>query len=177
MQRGNREDSAGDLHKSHIAALLLWSIAVLQPQAKAQAASGLDDRVDGVHWEFMAGPYVHHWRKNEEHRSAFLIALERHGGDSTLWAAALFRNSFGQPSAYAYYGREWPNFLGHPKLYFKLTGGIIYGYVGEHRLPLSFRGFAPAIIPIVGWKLTEHDKLQVVVLAHAGVMFSYSRRF
>ena len=42
---------------------------------------------------------------------------------AVIWGFSAFRNSFGQPSAYAYYGYSWDNLFGHPWLYAKLSGG------------------------------------------------------
>jgi hypothetical protein len=128
------------------------------------------------------GPYVYHRQDNPDYRHVYLIGLERHAGDSSdaaIWGGALFSNSYGQPSAYVFYGRQWSDLFGQPRLYLKLTGGIIYGYVGEHKngLPINFHGFGPAIIPVLGWKLTRRDKFELVVLGTAGLMFAYNREF
>jgi hypothetical protein len=54
---------------------------------------------------------------------------------------------------------------------FKLTGGLIHGYTGEYEDKLSYNhnGWAPVLIPSLGWK---RDKLGVdlAVLGNAGVM-------
>ena len=60
-----------------------------------------------------------------------------------------------------------------------VAGGILYGYVGKYqnKVPLNEHGFSPAIIPSLGYKLTEHDSVQVKLLGTAGIMFSYGRQF
>jgi hypothetical protein len=44
-------------------------------------------------------------------------------------------------------------------------------------VPLNYKGFNPAIIPSLGYKLTKHDSVQVKFLGSAGLMFSYGRQF
>jgi hypothetical protein len=55
----------------------------------------------------------------------------------------------------------------------------MYGYVDpyENKVPLNYKGFNPAIIPAVGYKLTPHDSVQVKFLGTAALMFSYGRQF
>ncbi|MET3918470.1 hypothetical protein ABID97_005301 [Variovorax sp. OAS795] len=130
-------------------------------------------------WELVVAPFTHHWRKDSEHRHVVLLGLERIESNGSTMGGALFRNSFGQLSAYAYYGHEWDALMGAESLYFKLSGGIIYGYRGRYKdkVPLNVGGFSPAIIPAIGWRFTPKDAIQAAVLGKAGVTFSYDRRF
>ncbi len=153
----------------------------LPPEAPAPAeptpalAQGLKPQA----WTFTVGPYVHHWSKNPEHRTAFVFAVEKHVDERRLIGLSLFRNSFGQPSAYAYGGYHWHNFLGEPRLTAKVTAGIIYGYTGKYadKVPLNWNGFSPGLIPSLGIKLTEHDALHVMLLGGAGYILGYSHTF
>jgi len=144
----------------------------------AYAATPSDTTAEGS-WELVVAPFTHHWRKDAEHRPVVLLGLERIASDGSTVGGALFRNSFGQLSAYAYYGHEWNDLLGSDSLYFKLSGGIIYGYRGrfKDKVPFNVGGFSPAIIPAIGWRLTPRDAIQAAVLGKAGVTFSYNRRF
>ena len=130
-------------------------------------------------WELVVAPFTHHWHKDAEHRRVVLLGLERIAPDGSAVGGALFSNSFGQASAYVYYGHEWNALLGTDSLYFKLSGGIIYGYRGrfKDKVPFNVGGFSPAIIPAIGWRLTPRDAIQAAVLGRAGVTFSYNRRF
>jgi hypothetical protein len=78
-----------------------------------------------------------------------------------------------------YAGQQYNELMGNPKLFVKVTAGILYGYVGKYqnKVPLNHNGFSPAIIPSIGYRLSEHDSLQVKVLGNAGLMFSYGRSF
>jgi hypothetical protein len=144
----------------------------------ACAASSAEPVADAS-WELVVAPFTHHWHMDAEHRHVVLLGLERIASDGSAIGGALFSNSFGQLSAYAYYGHEWDELLGTDSLYFKLSGGIIYGYRGrfKNKVPLNVGGFSPAIIPAIGWRLTPRDAIQAAVLGKAGVTFSYNRRF
>ena len=92
--------------------------------------------------------------------------------DRHLLGISLFNNSFGQFSQYYYYGYKWQLPFISESVYFRLTGGLIYGYVGQYKdkLALNYGGWAPVIIPSVGWK-RERLGFDVVVLGDAGLMF------
>ncbi|MEY4419593.1 MAG: hypothetical protein RLZZ498_189 [Pseudomonadota bacterium] len=130
-------------------------------------------------WALTLAPYAHHWRFNPEHRPVFLGALERQVPGDRFCGLALFRNSFGQPAAYAYVGQQWNHLMGHPELFVKLSAGFIYGYKGKYqnKIPFNEYGIAPVIIPSVGYALSKDDSLQVMVLGTAGLLFSYGRAF
>ena len=158
-------------------ATLAGTICVAAPFAAAQQtappAAGNEAR-----WELVLAPHTQHLHGGD-HRYVFLVGLERYRPSGSLWGAAAFRNSFGQPSVYAYYGYVWDNLFHQRGLYFKLTGGALYGYRGkyEDKVPFNHGGFAPAIIPGFGWRLTDRDAVQIVLLGTSALMFSYNRRF
>ena len=86
---------------------------------------------------------------------------------------SLFRNSFGQPSAYAFVGKSWPGIVSsYPKFYASVTAGVMYGYVGKYKnkVPLNVGGFSPALIPAVGYQLTPRSSLEVQILGTAAFM-------
>lgn len=146
------------------------------PVANAQDAN-LSEPFDG--WELTLSPYSYHFNRNQEYKHVVLVGLERHYSSNWLWGGALFSNSFGQPSGTVYFGYQWDKLFGVEPLYFKLVGGIMYGYVDEYedKVPLNHNGFSPIILPGLGWRLTPKDALQVIVLGGNGFMFSYNRRF
>lgn len=129
--------------------------------------------------ELTFSPYTIHWSSNPEHKPVVLVALDEQLPGGRLCGISLFSNSFGQPSTYVYAGQQFNRLLGQPGLFLKVTAGILYGYVGQYqnKVPLNRHGFSPAIIPSLGYQLTEHDSVQVQLLGTAGVMFSYGRRF
>ena len=105
--------------------------------------------------------------------------MDSHVPGDRFCGLALFRNSFGQPSAYAYVGKQWSGLMGNPQLFAKVSAGLIYGYKGkyQHKIPFNDYGIAPAIIPAVGYAFNREDSVQVMVLGTAGLLFSYGHRF
>ena len=169
-----------------VASALLIAVAPASAQGTdvqampLQASVSSSDANERYHWELSVSPYTLHWKHDPDHRRVGLIGIERHDtADNSLWGFSVFPNSFGQPSAYAYYGHQWNGIAGHDPLYFKLSGGIIYGYKGEYadKVPFNHKGFAPVLIPAVGYRFTPRDAVQAAVLGTAGEMFSYNRKF
>jgi hypothetical protein len=129
--------------------------------------------------ELTFSPYTHHWSNNPEHKQVVLVAVDEQLPGDRLCGVSFFSNSFGQPSVYVYAGQQFNHLLGVPQLFAKVTAGLMYGYVApyENKVPLNYKGFNPAIIPAVGYKLTPHDSVQMKFLGNAALMFSYGRQF
>lgn len=130
-------------------------------------------------WRLEMSPYTHHFRFNEEHKAVWAIGLEREAADQALYGFTAFSNSFGQPSAYAYYGRVYRNVWGlSESLYLKLSIGLIYGYKVPYddKVPLNYNGFSPVIIPAVGWHLDKSWNVQINFLGTAAVMLMVSKK-
>lgn len=175
----------------HLPSLALIGFVALQtlhaPQAFAQSSltrSGSDGghvgSVDSADkWELTISPFAYHWTHSPEHRSVYLIGVERHLPDNWLWGTGFFSNSFGQPSVYAYYGYRWDNLFDQPALYAKLTVGLMYGYVGEYKnkVPLNHGGFSPLVIPALGYRITKQDSVQIAPLGTAALLFTYNHVF
>ncbi len=150
-----------------------------QPCPRALAESNAPAPARDKQWDLTLAPYAYHWTHNPEHRPVFLGAIERHVNGDRFCGLALFRNSFGQPSAYIYVGQQWNHLLGNPQLFAKVSAGLIYGYKGkyQHKIPFNDYGIAPAIIPSLGYSFTRNDSAQVMVLGTAGLLFSYGHSF
>lgn len=136
------------------------------------------DAKDG--YTVFASPYTHHWSDENasQHQQVLAASVSRRLPNDRFCGFSLFRNSFGQPSAYAFTGWSW-NQLFQTPLYLNVTAGIIYGYVGEHRekVPLNVNGFSPVVIPSLGYQLTPQLGVEVQILGTAAVMFGASWRF
>ena len=130
-------------------------------------------------WDLTLSPYTHHWSHNPDHKPVVLVALDRHLKGGRFCGIALFSNSFGQESAYFYVGQQWDGLFGNPKLFTKLSGGLIYGYRDQFKdkVPFNKYGVSPVIIPSLGYAITAQDAAQVYVLGTAGLLFAYSRSF
>lgn len=173
-----------------IAALLIMG---LSPGVNAQDAApdarddAPENSANGSYWKIHVAPYALHFNPSSEHKHVYLLGIERGQpgapswtrADETVWGLSAFNNSFGQPSAYAYYGYRWNNLFGHQALFFKLSGGLLYGYKKpyENKVPFNNNGFSPGLIPTVGYQLTPNDSVQVGALGTAGLIFMYGRQF
>jgi hypothetical protein len=129
-------------------------------------------------WELIIGPFAYHWSNEDAHTHVYLLGIEREEANNFMWGFSAFQNSFGEPSAYAYYGYTWNN-LWDTHFYAKLSGGIIYGYKDQYanKVPFNHDGFGLGIIPALGYRLTPNDALQIGVLGTAALIFTYNRRF
>lgn len=114
-----------------------------------------------------------HWEDDDEYRGTpYLGGLEAAHQNRQLVGISLFNNSYSQFCQYFYYGYNFPLTYISESLHLKLTGGLIHGYVdeSEDKLSLSADGWAPVIIPSLGWK-RDRVGLDIAVLGDAGVMF------
>ena len=162
-----------------VATAALAGLASLPVRAQEPPAESTQSVVKEGSWELVIGPFALHWSNEDKHSNVVLLGIEREQADGYIWGLSVFRNSFAQPSAYAYYGYRWNELFGVPALYFKLSGGIIYGYKGEYedKVPFNHNGFGLGIIPAVGYRLTPKDAVQVGALGTAGLIFTYNRKF
>ena len=130
-------------------------------------------------WDLTLSPYTYHWSQNPEHRPVKLVALDSHVAGGRFCGMAVFTNSFGQASTYVYVGKQWNGILGTPKLFSKVSAGLLGGCRGKYKdkIPYNSSGIAPAIIPSLGYAITPKDSAQVFVLGNAGLLFAYGRSF
>ena len=131
-------------------------------------------------YELFASPYTHHWSHDTDHRPVVALAVNRHLASDRFCGLSLFRNSFGQPSAYLYAGKRWNEpIAGWPQLYAQVSAGVIYGYVGRYKnkVPGNVAGFSPAIVPAVGYRFTHKLGAEVQILGTAAVMFGLTWRY
>lgn len=127
------------------------------------------------------GPYVYHYHDNSGHNDKpWLTGLE--WGPEGSWVdvgAVYFRNSFYQDSVYAYIGKRWFPWVENDQgVYFKITGGPLYGYRGEFedKVPFNHNGLGWAIIPGIGYQYHAVDA-QLVFLGTAALMVTFGYDF
>ena len=128
-------------------------------------------------------PYTEHFRHNPEYtKHTYLVDLGIQsnydrvwGSDATLFGLALFKNSYGQPSQYIYWGQQWDI---KPWLYAKVTAGLLHGYKGKYKnnIPFNGAGVAPAIIPSVGLRYGNF-RVEGIVLGFSALMFNVGYTF
>ena len=121
------------------------------------------------------GPYVTHFHASELHNNTpWLIGLEWQSRNRMLLGASAFRNSFEQPSQYAYGGKKW--FLDRSKdtVYLKLTAGVLHGYKApfDDRIPYNHHGTAFVVLPALGYQYGDFNT-QAVLLGTNGVLFTF----
>jgi hypothetical protein len=151
----------------------------LQPCPSALKADDTPDAPHDKPWQLMLSPYAEHWHYNPEHRPVRLISLERQDIRGRFCGLAFFTNSFGQPSLYGFVGQRWTGVMGNPHVFFKLSGGLIYGYKGAYKdkIPFNNYGIAPAVIPSLGYHFSGDHSVQASLLGTAGFLLAYSHDF
>jgi hypothetical protein len=131
------------------------------------------EKKEGDRFGLSLSPYTYHFDPSDEHKDVWLIGFERERENSSLAGVNYFTNSFGQPSAYIFpWGKMYRNLFDQPRLYAKLTAGLLYGYRGkyEDKVPLNYNGFSPAIVPALGWETAGRFQSQINFLGFNGIM-------
>lgn len=156
--------AAASLHAAQPGAFDLWD------------GFRLDAKAGDQHW-LAASPYTLHYTKSDEHRTVIGLGLERQRESGQVAGLGLFRNSFGQPTAYLYPWGQKFDFASLPGSYAKVTGGVLWGYRGQYRdkIPLNHLGVAPAVIFTLGHEVGPF-RAGLNFLGNAGVMLEFSRR-
>jgi hypothetical protein len=134
----------------------------------------------GSAWSVQFSPVSVHANPSEDHAHPLALGLRRAQGPSDFVGGSVFRNSFGQPSAYAFYGqRLYGGVPALPKFYVEWTAGLMYGYVGERakEVPLNVRGFSPVFTLSPGWQITPQWSTQLNVIGTVAVMWQFDWRF
>ena len=133
----------------------------------------------GTSWRVYSSPYTYHYSNDPDHKHVYSIGLERQRADGFTFGGSYFRNSFGQPSAYAYVGQRFDRLAGVEPLFAQVTGGLLYGYKEpyNHKVPLNYHGFSPGIVPSVGWQFTPVLSAQLNFLGNSALMIQFSADF
>ena len=165
-------------------ALGAFTSAAHSQAASSSEASGASSGAgstagSGDVWRVMISPYTLHYHYSEDHRHVYMLGLERQRADGFILGASWFRNSFGQPSAYAYAGRRFNNLTPWDPLFAQLTGGVLYGYKPpfEDKVPLNRNGFSPGAVASVGWQFTPIVSAQLNFLGNSALMLQLSADF
>ena len=140
-------------------------------------------------WTLGYAPYTYHFSdakkehdfepEDEKHKYVWLLNAEKQLDSHQVAGFAVFSNSFGQSSQYAYYGWQVRPFSSTPQLFFKLTGGVIHGYKYPYHEKIPFNskdGWGLTLIPAMGWNLNEHWGGQVNLLGKSALMFQLNYR-
>lgn len=123
---------------------------------------------------FETSVYTRHFSYDPDHNDRQnLILLEYNVTENWLVGASAFDNSFGQSSQFVYGGYRFRPFDNLQPLYFKVAAGILHGYRGEFqdKIPLNSSGFAPAIVPSVGYCINRYCS-EFVLFGTAGFLIT-----
>jgi hypothetical protein len=123
--------------------------------------------------------YTVHFNPSPDHvNQQYLVDLEWRfdkfwAGGQWLAGAAIFKNSFGQPSQYLYGGWQVRPFVEAQPLYFKITAGVLHGYKPPYddKIPFNDSGVAPAILPSVGYCYSRYCS-ELILFGTAGAMLT-----
>jgi hypothetical protein len=134
-------------------------------------------RTDRFYFQFAY--YTWHFHYDEDHQQSYLFDAEYHFKETWLggqWIAglALFQTSFGQFSQYIFGGLVWRPIEEHQPFYVKLTAGPLHGYTGQYqdKVPFNHDGWAPAIIPGVGYCVMKRYCGEFVLLGTNAALFT-----
>jgi hypothetical protein len=121
----------------------------------------------------LGSPKVLHFDPDPEHVDwSWLVGIEWQRPESRWhFGFSYFNNSFGQKCQFYYTGYVWKLSEQYPNWYFKLSGGLIYGYKEpyEDKVPFNHNGYSPGLFPALGYKW-DRWKVQLVTLGTAGAM-------
>jgi hypothetical protein len=130
-------------------------------------------------WQIHTSLYTHHYHYNPEHNDhQRLVNLELYNPEEWIAGAAIFDNSFNQPSQYVYVGKAFHPLDDLPNLHTKVTAGFIHGYKGQYKnkIPFNSEGIAPAILPSIGYSYKRVTS-EVIFLGTAGAMLTVGYKF
>jgi hypothetical protein len=162
-----------------VPAVMAQHIAQTPPEADAKTAWSAPEpwRTDRFYLQTSIAS-VHFHPDDEHDNSQSLINPEwrldkQWLKGQVLVGAASFDNSFGQASWYAYGGLLWRPVETVQPFYLKLTAGVLHGYRGEYqdKIPMNNSGYAPAIIPSMGYCYNRFCS-EVVLFGAAGLMWT-----
>jgi hypothetical protein len=122
-------------------------------------------------------PYSAHYHYSDNHRYVWSVGVEMER-QSTIHGIVFFKNSFGQNSVYVYpWGGQYENVFKIEHLFVKWSIGVLYGYKPpyQHKVPFNFHGYAPAIVPAIGWNFGSGVSTQLNFLGASGVMLQISK--
>jgi hypothetical protein len=131
----------------------------------------------GAFWRFYGSPLTIHFNPDPDHRAVYSLGVERHHPGGFLLGAGAFRNSFGQPSVYAYAGRRFDAPLASmPELFLQVSAGVLYGYKEpyEDKVPFNRHGVSPGAVVAAGWMITPTFSAQLNLLGDSALMLQFS---
>lgn len=131
-------------------------LAMTSPLAASGAVDSVQEESPWAidHWKVSFSFYTYHFDPDPDHNNnQNLIGVETHFNNDWFAGAAVFDNSYDQPSQFVFVGKKW-QIMRSEHWYFKLMGGLLHGYKEpyEDKIPFNGLGVAPAIVPALGYQ-------------------------
>jgi len=158
---------------------LLPLLSLLATLSLATSNASADWLEEGDQFYFQTSLYTVHYDPQDDHNNKQnLINLELQKASQWLGGLALFKNSFGQSSQFAYLGYNWTIPYTREFMYFKFVGGLMHGYDGQYKdkIPLNQAGIAPAVIPSIGVRY-KRVQSEIALFGGAGAMWTIGVNF
>ncbi|EXI66834.1 MAG: hypothetical protein AW08_02421 [Candidatus Accumulibacter adjunctus] len=172
--------------------LLACACGLLAMPAAAQSADAPVEVADGLgatgapavpesrqsdRFYLQTSVYTKHFNSDDDHNNSQKLAYAewrlpyRWLEGQVLVGGAYFDNSYDQPSQFVFAGLLWRPAESVPELYLKVAAGVVHGYKGEYqdKIPFNGSGYAPAIVPAVGYCYRRLCS-ELVVFGTAGAM-------
>lgn len=154
-----------------------YLLVILLALAPLAVNAGVFEKGDAIFLQ--TSLWTVHFRPSEDHiNNQRLLNAELDKASGWVFGFAYFHNSFNQASQYLYAGHSWTIPKTREWAYFKLTGGLLHGYKGEHQdaIPFNNSGIAPAILPSIGVKYKRFQS-ELMLFGTAGMMLSLGFNF
>ncbi len=184
-QRSSKPISFGKVQiGATLIGLVLCSTSVFAQNAASVAdTKAANSTSDAGKWTIYGSPYTLHFsdavkeKDNEpddiKHSYVWAVGAEKMLDERYLAGASFFSNSFGQPSQYVYVGAKFRPIDTHPKLFTKITGGILHGYKEPYdkKIPINTKnGWGIGATLSAGWDFNKNFGAQLNMLGTAGLM-------
>jgi len=175
-------------------ALLAGAWCLLAMPAPAQAVDAPVAATDGVasaatsealaprqsdRFYFQTSLYTAHFHPDDEHNNSQKLVYaewrlpQRWLEGQVLVGGSYFENSYYQSSQFVFAGLLWRPAESMQELYLKLAAGVVHGYKGQYqdKIPFNGSGYAPAIVPAVGY-CYQRVCSELVLFGTAGAMLT-----
>lgn len=169
----------------HVFSVAMCMAAIFSTTSASAQTQKVSTVSEAGQWTIMASPYTLHFSDinidadslEEKSKYVWLIGAEKMLDERYFAGAAFFSNSFGQPSQYVYAGAKFRPEPSMPKLFTKISAGIIHGYKPPYdkKIPINTpSGWGLGVIPSIGWDFNEQAAAQLNVLGTAGFMLQFN---
>jgi len=128
---------------------------------------------------FQTSLYTAHFHPDDEHNNSQKLVYaewrlpQRWLEGQVLVGGSYFENSYYQSSQFVFAGLLWRPAESMQELYLKLAAGVVHGYKGQYqdKIPFNGSGYAPAIVPAVGY-CYQRVCSELVLFGTAGAMLT-----